>query len=69
MHVSEEHNHAGKEIVEKIESSANDEISIASDENLSKYEIRRKHRVVANKKRFQEQYAAVTVKKAKVLPT
>ena len=56
--------------MEKIESSANDEISIGSDENLSKYEIRRKHRVVvANKKRFQEQYAAVTVKKAKVLPT
>lgn len=72
LRYTEEHDHESEEeITEEIESSEEDERSNASDENLhlSEYEIKRKNRIAANKKRFEEHFAAITAKKIKVYPT
>ena len=63
---TEKHDHESEET--NYESSEDDERSNEIDENLhlSEYEIRRKSRIAANKKRFEERFAAVTAKKVKV---
>ena len=65
-----EHDHEPEEMLTDNESSEDaydhDDQTNESDEDLSEYEIRRKHRIAANKKKFEEHYAAIIAKKVKV---
>ena len=73
MCFSEERDHdreSGEDITEEIESSEDEKTSDKSlDLHLSEYEIKRKKRIAYNKKRFEEHFAAITAKKAKVYST
>ena len=68
MCFSEERDHdheSGEDITEETESSEDEKTSDKNlDLHLSEYEIKRKH-----KKRFEEHFAAITAKKAKVYST
>ena len=66
LRFSEEHDRESEETDHK--SSEDDERSNESDENLhlSEYEIRRKSRIAASKKRIEENFGAITAKKVKV---
>ena len=66
-----DHDHeSGKDITEETESSEDEKTSDKNlDLHLSEYEIKRKKRIAYNKTRFEEHFAAITAKKAKVYST